>query len=117
MRGSASESHRTSVSRGGEGGIFSFNNTKGQIPTIFSGMGIVVVSTWETDAANVEQIWERGSYARDYAYGEARHWATTSKSTAPQEAVEALEAKTKKQKQLQKEAQAHKKNVRFGKKK
>ena len=62
------------------------------LTTIFSGMGIVVVSTWETDAANVEQIWEREfrSYARDYAYGEARHWATTSKSTAPQEAVEAL---------------------------
>ena len=35
----------------------------------------------------------------------------------PQEAVEALEAKTKKQKQLQKEAQAHKKTVRCGKKK
>ena len=35
----------------------------------------------------------------------------------PQDAVEALLAKTQKQKQLKKEAQAHKKNVRFGKKK
>ena len=35
----------------------------------------------------------------------------------PQDAVEALQAKTQKQKQLKKEAQAHKKNVRFGKKK
>ena len=35
----------------------------------------------------------------------------------PQEAVDALQAKTQKQKQRQKEAQAHKKNVRFGKKK
>lgn len=35
----------------------------------------------------------------------------------PQDAVEMLQAKTQKQKQLKKEAQAHKKNVRFGKKK
>ena len=35
----------------------------------------------------------------------------------PQEAVEMLQVKTQKQKQLKKEAQAHKKNVRFGKKK
>ena len=35
----------------------------------------------------------------------------------PQEAVDALQAKAQKQKQRQKEAQAHKKNVRFGKKK
>ena len=35
----------------------------------------------------------------------------------PQEAVDALQTKTQKQKQRQKEAQAHKKNVRFGKKK
>ena len=35
----------------------------------------------------------------------------------PQEAADALQAKTQKQKQRQKEAQAHKKNVRFGKKK
>ena len=35
----------------------------------------------------------------------------------PQDAVEALQAKTQKQKQLKKEAQAHKKNVRFGKRK
>ena len=55
-------------------------------------LGIVLVSTWETDSVNVEQIWKREfwSYARDYAYSEARYWATTSTSTAPQEAVEAL---------------------------
>ena len=35
----------------------------------------------------------------------------------PQEAVEMLKAKAEKQKQRKKEAQAHKKNVRFGKKK
>ena len=35
----------------------------------------------------------------------------------PQDAVEMLQAKVQKQKQLKKEAQAHKKNVRFGKKK
>ena len=35
----------------------------------------------------------------------------------PQEAVEMLSAKAQKQKQRKKEAQAHKKNVRFGKKK
>ena len=35
----------------------------------------------------------------------------------PQEAVEMLKAKTERQKQRKKEAQAHKKNVRFGKKK
>ena len=36
---------------------------------------------------------------------------------APAEAVEMLQAKAEKQKQRKKEAQAHKKNVRFGKKK
>jgi hypothetical protein len=35
----------------------------------------------------------------------------------PQEAVEMLKAKAERQKQRKKEAQAHKKNVRFGKKK
>ena len=35
----------------------------------------------------------------------------------PQEAVEILKAKAERQKQRKKEAQAHKKNVRFGKKK
>ena len=35
----------------------------------------------------------------------------------PQEALEILQAKADKQKQLKKEAQTHKKNVRFGKKK
>jgi ribosomal protein L30E len=36
---------------------------------------------------------------------------------APQEAIAVLQAKAEKQKQRKKEAQAHKKNVRFGKKK
>ena len=59
---------------------------------IGSVLGIAVVSTWEANAADAEQIWtqEFEDYARDYAYDEAREWAVRAMSTAPQEAIEAL---------------------------
>ena len=57
-----------------------------------SGLGIFAVSAWETDVTSAQQVWEREfrSYARDYAYSQARAWASLYLSTAPEEAVEAL---------------------------
>lgn len=59
---------------------------------IGSVLGIAVVSTWEANAADAEQIWtqEFEDYAWDYAYDEAREWAVRAMSTAPQEVIEAL---------------------------
>ena len=62
------------------------------LTAVGSTLGIVAVSTWEMDAASAQQIWKREfvSHARDYAYQEARRWATASMSTAAPEVVEEL---------------------------
>ena len=62
------------------------------LATIGSGLAIALVSTWESDGYDAEQALKQEfrSMAWEYAMAEARYWAAASRSTAPQEAVEAL---------------------------
>ena len=62
------------------------------LAALSSGLGIALVSAWESDGADAAEICkqEMRYYAWDYAYAEARYWATTSQSTVSQEVLDQL---------------------------